>query len=88
MVEKGNVDEIEVTVGNEAEQDHSSNLDKYDLSLDIPIALRKGTRSRIKHLIYNYVSYDSLSPQFRAFTTSLDSTMIPKNIHPALDCPE
>ncbi|KAL4033413.1 hypothetical protein IC575_006500 [Cucumis melo] len=63
-------------------------LDKYDPSLDLPIALRKGTRSCIKHSISNYVSYENLSPQFRAFTASLDSTRIPKNIHIALECPE
>ena len=28
----------------------------------------------------------SLSPQFRAFATNLDSSMIPKNIHTALEC--
>ncbi|KAA0031718.1 Beta-galactosidase [Cucumis melo var. makuwa] len=63
-------------------------LDKYDPSLNLPIALRKGTRSCTKHSISNYVSYENLSPQFRAFTASLDSTRIPKNIHIALECPE
>ena len=29
-----------------------------------------------------------ISPHFRAFTASLDSTIIPKNIHTALECPE
>ncbi|KAA0032563.1 Cysteine-rich RLK (receptor-like protein kinase) 8 [Cucumis melo var. makuwa] len=67
---------------------HTRKLDEYDPSLDIPIALRKGTRSCTKHPICNYVSYDNLSPQFRAFTASLDSTIIPKNIYTALECPE
>ncbi|KAA0057566.1 reverse transcriptase [Cucumis melo var. makuwa] len=49
---------------------------------------RKGTRSCTKHPICNYVSYDNLSPQFRAFTASLDSTIIPKNIYTTLECPE
>ncbi|KAA0047883.1 reverse transcriptase [Cucumis melo var. makuwa] len=38
--EKGNVHEIEVmaeATGDEAEQEHSSNLDEYNLSIDIPI---------------------------------------------------
>ncbi|KAA0039567.1 reverse transcriptase [Cucumis melo var. makuwa] len=48
----------------------------------------EGTRSCTKHSIANYLSYENLSPQFRAFTASLDSTVIPKNIHIALDCPE
>ena len=47
-VEKDNIDEIEVMAemtGDKAKPDHSSNLDEYDPSLDILIALRKGTRS-------------------------------------------
>ena len=88
---KDSVDKIEVkaeTVGNEMEQDHSGNLSKYDPSLDIPIALKKDTRSCTKHLICNYVSYESLSPQFRAFTTGRDYTMIAKSIYIALECPK
>lgn len=53
MSEKGSADEIEVmaeTISDEAKQDRSGNLDEYDLSLDIPITLRKGTRSRTKTL--------------------------------------
>ena len=89
--EKDSGDEIEVRIetrNNEAEQGHTGKSDEYDSSLDIPIALRKGTRSCTKHPICNYVSYDSLSPQFRAFTASLDSTIIPKDIYTALKYPE
>ncbi|KAA0035929.1 Cysteine-rich RLK (RECEPTOR-like protein kinase) 8 [Cucumis melo var. makuwa] len=91
MEEKNRDDEIEVrieTSNDEAEQGHTRKLDEYDPSLDIPIALRKGTRSCTKHPICNYVSYDNLSPQFRAFTANLDFTVIPKNIYTALECPE
>ncbi|KAA0043342.1 reverse transcriptase [Cucumis melo var. makuwa] len=45
--EKNSGDEIEVrteTSNNEAEQGHTGKLDKYDPSLDLPIALRKFTR--------------------------------------------
>ncbi|KAA0060567.1 reverse transcriptase [Cucumis melo var. makuwa] len=89
MGEKGSVDEVgaEIEV-DETKQDHSGNLDEYDPSLNILITLRKGTRSYTKHSIYNYMSYKNLVPQFKAFTTSLDSTTIPKNIHFALECPE
>ncbi|KAA0035039.1 Retrovirus-related Pol polyprotein from transposon TNT 1-94 [Cucumis melo var. makuwa] len=48
----------------------------------------QGTRFYTKHPIYNYVFYDNLSLQFIAFTASLDSTIIPKNIYTALECPE
>ncbi|TYK01386.1 Cysteine-rich RLK (receptor-like protein kinase) 8 [Cucumis melo var. makuwa] len=91
MGEKDSVDETEVKAessGNEAEQDQSGNLDEYNPFLDIPIVQRKGTRFCTKHPICNYVSYESLSPQFRAFIASLYSTVIPKNIHIALECPE
>ncbi|KAL0534935.1 hypothetical protein IC582_029239 [Cucumis melo] len=86
---RGNETEVRIETSNdEAEQGHTRKLDEYDPSLNIPIALKKGTRSCTKHPICNYVSYDNLSPQFRAFTASLDSTIIPKNIYTAPECPE
>ncbi|KAL0556912.1 hypothetical protein IC582_005429 [Cucumis melo] len=91
MEEKNREDETEVrieTSNDEDEQSHTRKLDEYDPSLEIPIALRKGTKSCTKHPICNYVSYDNLSPQFRSFTACLDSTIIPKNIYTALECPE
>ncbi|KAL0550799.1 hypothetical protein IC582_009862 [Cucumis melo] len=91
MEEKNRDDETKVrieTSNDEVEQGLTRKFDEYDPSLDIPIALRKGTRSCTKHPICNYVSYDNLSPQFRAFTASLDSTIIPKNIYTALECPK
>ncbi|KAA0033074.1 reverse transcriptase [Cucumis melo var. makuwa] len=81
-------DMSDVAVLENVEEKNNGKLDKYDPSLDLPIALRKGTRSCTKHFISNYVSYENLSPQFRAFTASLDSTTMPKNIHIALECPE
>ena len=63
--EKKSGDETEVRAGtsnNKAEQDHIGNLNEYDPSLDIPIAMREGFRScTYKHSICNYVSYDNLS---------------------------
>ena len=88
---KDNGDKTEIraeTRNNEVEQGHIGKLDEYNPSLDIPIALRKGTRSSTKHLICNYVFYDNLSPKFRVVTASLDSIIILKNIHTALECPE
>ena len=90
-MKKGSNDENEVNAKiteNEIREDRSENISKFDPSLNLPIALRKGTRSCNKQSIANYVSYENLSPQFRAFTTSLNSTVIPKDIHIALDCPE
>ena len=75
-----------VTKNNTREDDHLENISKYDPSLDL--APRKGTRSYTKHFIANFVSYKNLSPWFRAFIASLDSTAIPKNIHTAFECLE
>ncbi|KAL4022748.1 hypothetical protein IC575_016493 [Cucumis melo] len=59
------------TSNDEAEQGHARKLDVYDPSLDIPIALRKGTRSCTKHPICNYVSYlHSLERLQQALTIS------------------
>ncbi|KAA0041725.1 reverse transcriptase [Cucumis melo var. makuwa] len=87
MEEKNRGDETEVrteTGINEAEHGHTRKLNKYDPYFDLPIALRKGTRSCTKHSMSNYVSYKNLSPQFKAFTARLDSTTIPKNIYTLL----
>ena len=73
---------------NETKSDYLGNTSKYDPTLDLPIKLRKGTRSCMKHFISNYMSYENLSPQFRAFTTNLDSIIVPKSIYLALECPE
>ncbi|RVX07454.1 Retrovirus-related Pol polyprotein from transposon TNT 1-94 [Vitis vinifera] len=40
----------------------------------LPIALRKGVRRCTDHPIGNYVTYEGLSPSYRAFATSLDDT--------------
>ncbi|KAA0025756.1 reverse transcriptase [Cucumis melo var. makuwa] len=89
--ENNSGDETKVRVGtknSEAEQGHIGNNDEYDPSLDILVDLGKDIKSCTKHLICNYVSYDNLSLQFRAFTTSLVYTIILKNIHIALECPK
>ncbi|RVW33887.1 Retrovirus-related Pol polyprotein from transposon RE1 [Vitis vinifera] len=43
----------------------------------LPIALRKGVRRCTDHPIGNYVTYEGLSPSYRAFATSLDDTQRP-----------
>ncbi|KAK0578234.1 hypothetical protein LWI29_007138 [Acer saccharum] len=61
--------------GNTSQTDISINDD-----LDIPIALRKGVRSCTQHLISNFVSYDGLSLEYRAFATNLSNIEIPRAI--------
>ncbi|RVW12310.1 Retrovirus-related Pol polyprotein from transposon TNT 1-94 [Vitis vinifera] len=58
-----------------------------DLDLDLPIALRKGTRACTKHPIAKYISYSNLSNNYRAFTTNISKLVIPRNIQEALDEP-
>ena len=57
----------------------------YDL--DVPIAFWKGVRSCTTHPIADFVSYERLSPQFRAFTANLSKVDIPRDIHEALQHP-
>lgn len=45
---------------------------------NVPIAVRKGVRTCTQHPISNFVSYDSLSPSYRAFVSSLSSVSIPQ----------
>ena len=58
-----------------------------DLDLDLPIALRKGTRACTKHPIAKYISYNNLFNNYRAFTTNISKLVIPRNIQEALDEP-
>ncbi|RVW56445.1 Retrovirus-related Pol polyprotein from transposon RE1 [Vitis vinifera] len=60
------------------------NIDDYTL----PIALRKGVRRCTDHPIGNYVTYEGLSPSYRAFATSLDDTQVPNTIQEALKISE
>jgi len=62
--------------------------EEIDPSVDLPIALRKEARSTtgkpptrygFEHDISNYVSYESLSPAYRAFIATLQATHIPKD---------
>lgn len=55
---------------------------------DLPIAVRKGVRSCTKHLISNFISYEKLSPTFRAFTCELIKIEIPRDIQEALRVPK
>lgn len=50
----------------------------------LSIALRKQTRSCILHSIPKIVLYNTIFSRFHVFTTNLDITNIPRNIHEAL----
>ncbi|CAH9120171.1 unnamed protein product [Cuscuta epithymum] len=56
---------------------------------NLPIALRKGTRSTLNpHPIYNFLSYHRLSTPYYAFISHLSHICIPKTTHEALTHPE
>ncbi|RVW73205.1 Retrovirus-related Pol polyprotein from transposon RE2 [Vitis vinifera] len=55
---------------------------------DLPIAVRKGTRStRNPHPIYNFLSYHRLSSPYSAFVSAISHVSLPKSTHEALSHP-
>ncbi|RVW81347.1 Retrovirus-related Pol polyprotein from transposon RE2 [Vitis vinifera] len=54
---------------------------------DLPIAVRKGTRSSNPHPIYNFLSYHRLSSPYSAFVSAISSVSLPKSTHEALSHP-
>ncbi|XP_071905634.1 uncharacterized protein [Coffea arabica] len=52
--------------------------------LDLPIAVRKGTRECTKHPISNFVSFHRFSPQLKTFLTTINSISIPQTLQEAL----
>jgi hypothetical protein len=55
--------------------------------LDLPIAIHKGKRTCTDHPISNFVSFDHLSPSFKAFSLSVSSLVVPKSYREALSHP-
>ena len=52
---------------------------------DLPIAIRKGTRSsRNPHPIYNFLTYHRLSSSYSAFVSTLSSVYVPHTVHETL----
>lgn len=62
-------------------------LDETKCDLDLPIALRKGTRECTNRPLYplsHYVSFERLSPAHKRFIISLNTISIPTNVSEAL----
>ena len=54
----------------------------------LPIAIRKGTRSSYNpHLIYNFLTYHSLSSSYFVFISTLSFISLPQTVHEALSHP-
>ena len=54
---------------------------------DIPIAFRREPRKSTRYPIQHHVSYAHLSTESRAYTTAIDSYLVPKNVTMALNHP-
>ena len=63
-------------------------VDQNVSDVDMPIALRKGTRSCTQHPIANFISYTKLSPVFRPLTEKVFVAKVPKSIQEALNHPD
>ncbi|KAE8709757.1 Protein farnesyltransferase/geranylgeranyltransferase type-1 subunit alpha [Hibiscus syriacus] len=71
------------TEGNDGYQEATT----VDLD-DFPIAIRKGVRKCTAHPINKYVAYRKLQYNFRAFTASINTVKIPRNVTEAFQSPE
>jgi hypothetical protein len=77
-------DNSEIISSSESQVDRDSTT-MGEGQMDLPIALRKGTRACVERLqkkydecdIGNFVSYEALSPSYKAFVASLQSVSIP-----------
>ncbi|KAG6485462.1 hypothetical protein ZIOFF_054000 [Zingiber officinale] len=56
-----------------------------DNNLDIPIDLRKGVRSCMMYHIFNFISYEGLSPNYRMCVVTFDNIKVPTTIDEALN---
>ncbi|XP_019256261.1 PREDICTED: uncharacterized protein LOC109234647 [Nicotiana attenuata] len=61
------------------ETSSTGELSTFPCELDVPIAHKKGVRSCTKHPLSNFVSYNSLSPSYRAFALCISFVSIPRN---------
>ena len=66
----------------------SANANPPPSDSDLPITLRKDTRSSTAHRISNFVSYDSLHPRFHSFALSLSFESIHRNHQEILFLPQ
>ena len=59
--------------------------------IDQPIEIRKGVRECRDRPLYpmcNFISYEGLSPNYRAFVVNLATIPVPNSIHEAIKVPE
>lgn len=69
-------------------QESSSSSELPPNDLDKPIAQKKGVRSYTRHPMSNFISYDSMSPTYKAFVLSCSSVSIPQDWRKAFEDPK
>lgn len=70
-------EEAEEVIMQSAESNLPVELPTFPNELDLPVAHRKGVRTcTTQHPLSNFVSFDSLSPSYRAFVLSISSVSI------------
>lgn len=99
ITEPVHIQESEPTTGNEVNTSLQSSptvpIASHELvgtsEPDLPIAVRKGTRTCTKHPLYplsSFVSYERLSSSHKSFLTHLNTISIPKTLSEALKSEE
>ena len=84
IIELVQVQESESTTSYEVNDAFSPTISPdfiYISDLNLPIAIRKGTRTCTQHLLYplsHFMSYERLSSSYKNFLTSLNTMSIPK----------
>ncbi|KAF3791196.1 hypothetical protein EJ110_NYTH14912 [Nymphaea thermarum] len=78
------VEDVDVTNLNPV----SSPNEPSPMNEELPIALRKGTRSCTSHPIQRFVSYAKLSKDYKFFLTSLSMSVIPRCVENAREYPK
>lgn len=79
--------ELNQRIETNLQESDNEEIPAHDPSVDLPIALRKGTR-QCTNPISSFVSYDKLYPTSYTFISNLDTVSIPKNVREALSKPE
>ena len=78
------LEEIQAT-GSSSEVESHENSSTEEASPNLPITLKKEvarktlSKGNLEHDISNYVTYEALSPSFRAFVASLQAVIVPKD---------
>ncbi|VAH22706.1 unnamed protein product [Triticum turgidum subsp. durum] len=84
-MEQGEQSEETQATGSSSEVESYENSSTEEASPNLPIALKKEvarktlSKGNLEHDISNYVTYEALSPSFRAFVASLQAVIVPKD---------